>query len=110
MGRYEKELYKTVSTPGFKRLFLGECKGCGKRIWSIDEDIDTETGKIKAKFICNCGEKYRQTVYSRGKGKTYRYEQGVVDDILFKGKKVSVIRTLHYLYLPTGEKVLRKER
>lgn len=110
MGVYEKRLYDTVSKPGFKRFFYGKCKECGARIWSIDEDIDLETGKIKAKFVCNCGAKFRQTVYSRGHKSTYRYEQGIVDDMTVKGKKCRVIRTLNYLYLPTGEKVLRKAR
>lgn len=110
MGVYEKRLYDTVSKPGFKRLFYGKCKECGARIWSIDEDIDIETGRIKAKFICNCGAKFRQTVYSRGHQTTYRYQQGIVDDMVIKGKKRRIIRTLDGIYFPTGEKILKKPR
>lgn len=110
MGVYEKRLYATVNKPGFCRLFLGECKECGTKIWSVGEDIDLETGRIKARFLCNCGAKYKQTVYSRGHNSTYRYQQGIVDDMTMKGKKCRIIRTLNYIYFPTGEKVLRKPR
>lgn len=48
MGQYEERLSKVVNEPGFKRLFYGECKNCGKNIWSVREQIDVDKGVIKA--------------------------------------------------------------
>ena len=109
MGQYEKRLNKVVSEPGFKRLFYGECKNCGKNIWSVGETIDIESGTIKAMFICNCGAKYKQTVYSRESKGGYKYQQGLVTDVTLKGKKYRVIRTLKALYFCTEDGIKVKK-
>lgn len=101
MGKYEERLKKVVEEPGFKRLFHGTCKDCGEKIWSVGEQIDVEKGVIKAMFLCNCGAKYKQTVYSRESKGGYRYMQGLVTDVTIKGKRYRVIRTYKGLYLVT---------
>lgn len=113
MGKYEEKLSEVVNAPGFKRLFHGECKKCGKQIWSVGEEIDVEQGVIKALFICNCGAKYKQTVYSRENPKKgYRYTQGLVTDTTIQGKKRRIIQTLDSMYLvtPEGIKVKKKKK
>lgn len=109
MGKYEKKLYDTVNKDGFIRLFHAKCKECGKPIWSVGEQIDIDTGTIKALFLCNCGAKYKKVVYDREHKGGYRYQQGLVDDMTVKGKKVRAIKTYHEIYLPTPEKVLVKK-
>lgn len=111
MGEYEKRLYKVVNSPGFKRLFLGECKNCGKKIWSIGEEIDVDKGTIKAKFLCNCGAKYKKTMYSREHKHGYACQQGLVSDMMIKGKSYRVIHSLSGIYLvtPKGIKVKKKK-
>ncbi len=112
MGRYEKKLKEVVDEPGFKRLFYGTCKDCGKKIWSIGEQIDVENGKIKALFLCNCGAKFKQTVYDRNHKGGYRYCQGLVTDMSIKGKKRRVINSKDGVYLvtPEGVKVKRHKK
>lgn len=108
MGKYEERLKKVVEEPGFKRLFHGTCKNCGKKIWSVDETIDIDNGTIKACFMCNCGAKYKQVVYTREKKGGYRYEQGLVTDMKIKGKNVRIIRAGSGIYRVTSEGVKRK--
>ena len=109
MGRYEERLKKVVDETGFKRLFHGKCKNCGERIWSVGEQIDIDTGTIKAMFICNCGAKYKQVVYSREKKGGYKYEQGLVTDMKIKGKSVRIIRAQSGLYRVTANGVKVKK-
>lgn len=109
MGIYEKTLRKVVEDPGFKRLFLGTCKDCGKEIWSIDEFIDPDKGVIKARFLCNCGAKFQQTVYCRDKKGGYRYQQGLVTDATVKGKPCRVIRGNHATYIVTDDGIKCKK-
>lgn len=112
MGVYEERLSKVVNEPGFKRLFYGECKHCGKKIWSIGEQIDIESGTIKALFVCNCGAKFRRVVYSREHKGGYRYPQGLVTDITIKGKLHRIIRAQSGLYMvsPEGIKVKKAKK
>ena len=109
MGRYEKKLKEVVEEPGFKRLFYGTCKDCGKKIWSIGEQIDVDKGTIKALFMCNCGAKFKQTVYTRGRKGGYRYIQGLVTDYSNRGKKYRVIRSIKGMYLVTDNGVKVKK-
>ena len=103
MGIYEERLKKVVDEPGFRRLFLGKCKNCGKEIWSIDEFIDTEKGVIKARFLCNCGARFQQTVYDREHKGGYRYQQGLVSDMMVNGKSRRVIRGNGITYIVTKD-------
>ena len=109
MGKYEERLKKVVEEPGFKMLFHGKCKNCGARIWSIDEQIDIESGTIKAMFLCNCGAKYKQVVYTREKKGGYKYEQGLVTDMKIKGKNTRIIRARSGLYMVTSTGVKVKK-
>lgn len=109
MGEYEKRLKKVVEQPGFKRLFYGKCKDCGKEIWSIGEQINVDKGTIKALFVCNCGARYKQTVYSRESRGGYKYMQGLVTDVTLKGKPYRVIRAYKGLYLVTDKGIKVKK-
>lgn len=107
MGQYEERLSKVVNEPGFKRLFYGICRDCGKKIWSVGEQIDVDKGVIKALFICNCGAKFKKTVYTRNEKGGYRYMQGLVTDVTINGKKQRVIKAYKGIYkvTPNGVKV-----
>lgn len=107
---YEERLKKVVEEKGFKRLFYGTCKDCGAKIWSIGEQIDVEKGVIKALFVCNCGAKYKQTVYSRGKKGGYRCSQGLVVDMDINGKSRRVIQGYDGIYLVTENGIKCKKR
>lgn len=103
MGQYEDRLSKVVNEPGFKRLFYGECKNCGKKIWSVGEQIDVEKGVIKALFLCNCGAKFKRIVYTRDEKGGYKYPQGLVTDVTINGKKQRVIKSHKGLFKVTPE-------
>lgn len=109
MGIYEETLKKVVEEPGFRRLFLGTCKDCGKKIWSVDEFIDPDKGVIKARFLCNCGTKFQQTVYDREKKGGYRYQQGLVSDMVINGKSRRVIRGNGATYIVTNKGIKCKK-
>lgn len=68
-----------MNSKDFIRTFLGKCPECESRIWDIGEEYDPEKGHIKARFICNCGKKFKKVVFSKSKGYKYRYPQGVVE-------------------------------
>lgn len=109
MGVYEKRLKESVSEEGFKRLFYSPCRNCGKMIWSIDEEIDVEAGKIKALFLCNCGAKFKRTVYSRESKGGYKCIQGIVQDVTIKGVNHRVISSVRGTFLVT-DKGIRVKR
>lgn len=79
MGVYEKKLLDYMYSRDFIRTFLGKCPECEARIWDIGEEYNPEKGYIKAKFICNCGKKFKKIVFSKSKGYKYRYPQGIVE-------------------------------
>ena len=106
MNGYTKALHHYINSKTFVRCFYGVCPDCGARIWSIDEDV--ENNKIKAKFICSCGKKYREVVYSP-KLKKYKYQQGLVEQVKDpKRGKIAVIKYKGRYYLPVKDKVLSK--
>ncbi len=112
MGVYEERLKSFVDEEGFKRTFYGPCKNCGKMIWSVGEEIDVDAGKIKALFLCNCGAKFKRTVYARGTKGGYKCIQGIVTDIKLKGKPYRAIDSVRGIYIVTdkGIKVKRTKK
>lgn len=91
----------------FVRCFYGVCPKCGKRIFSIDDN--SVENKIVAKFICDCGKKWKETVYS-SKKKEYKYPQMLVEE--YKDKKrgrIRVLKRLNEVWLVTPDKILHKE-
>lgn len=111
MDKYIRALKERVEEPGFCRLFYGECPQCSKRLWSVGEEVNYSSGTIRAKFICPCGKKYKQTVYKKGKGKSYRYPQGLVIDQIIKGKKMRMINSHvgQFIVTEKGIKVRKKK-
>lgn len=91
MSRYTKALYNFLNGGNFVRCFYGKCPECGKRIFSIGDDAVGD--KIKAKFVCECGKKYRETVYSKELSK-YKYPQALPEVI--KDKKFGEITVLKF--------------
>lgn len=91
MGLYSKSLYKFVNGYNFVRCFYGKCPECGKRIFSVGDDV--VGNKIKAKFVCDCGKKYREVVYSKDM-KKYKYPQALTETI--KDKKFGEIKVLKF--------------
>ena len=61
MSEYTKRLHKFINGYEFVRCFYGECPDCGKHVFSVGDDAIGS--KIKAKFICDCGKKWIETVY-----------------------------------------------
>lgn len=91
MSRYTRALYNYLNGGNFVRCFYGRCPECGKRIFSIGDDV--VEGKIKAKFVCECGKKYKETVYSKDL-KHYKYPQALAEVI--KDKKFGEITVLKF--------------
>ena len=105
MNEYVKRLYKRLHENAFIRCFYGKCPKCGKRIWSIGDVFEDD--KIKAKFVCECGHKYKETVYSRDMGK-YKYGQALPKDIQTKKwgtQKCLELKGKQFLILPDSIKV-----
>lgn len=109
MSEYSKRLHDFINSGNFVRCFFGVCPECGKHVFSIGDDV-VEDSAIKAKFICSCGKKWRETVYSRNM-KKYKYPQALVDEYYDekKEKTVKVLKLYNKIYLPTSNKVLSKE-
>lgn len=109
MSEYTKRLHKFINRNGFVRCFLGICPECGKHIFSIGDDV-VDGFEIKAKFVCECGKKWKETVYSP-KLKKYKYPQALVNEYYDekKGKTVKVLKLHNKIYLPTSKKVLSRE-
>ena len=109
MSEYTKRLHKFTNSGNFVRCFYGVCPECGKRVFSIGDDV-VEDSVIKAKFICSCGMKWRETVYSRSM-KKYKYPQALVEDYYDhkSGKDVKVLKLGNKIYFPTANKILSKE-
>jgi len=108
MSTYTKRLYELVNNSHkFVRCFYGICPECKKRVFSIDEKVMKD--KIKARFICSCGKKWQETVYSSTMNK-YKYPQALVED--YRDKKRGLVKVLKRgkrIWLVTPTKVLSKE-
>lgn len=91
MSLYTKNLHSFLNSGRFVRCFYGQCPDCGKHIFSVGDDAVGD--KIKAKFICECGKKYKETVYSPDMGK-YKYPQALPEVI--KDKKFGEIMVLKF--------------
>lgn len=108
MSEYTKRLHRLVSGHGFLRCFYGECPRCGKRVFSIGEDV-VDFNSIKAKFICDCGKKWKETVYSAELGK-YKYPQALAETYSDpKRGDLRVLKMLDKIYLVTPDKIKSKE-
>ena len=78
-------------------------------MFSIGDDVTDGFTTIKAKFICSCGRKWKETVYSRDM-KKYKYPQTIPEDYHDpKRGNVKVLRLSNKLYLVTPEKIMSKE-
>lgn len=103
MSEYTRALHKFLNGYSFVRCFYGKCPICGKRIFSIGDDVVED--KIKAKFVCECGKKYKETVYSSNMNK-YKYPQVLAETI--KDKKFGEIKVLKFrgkYYLVQRDKI-----
>lgn len=109
MSEYTKRLYKFINGYEFVRCFYGECPRCGKRVFSIGDDVIQETSSIKAKFICECGKKWKETVYSKELGR-YAYNQAIVVDYYDKKRgDVKVLKLYNRIFLVTPDSIKSKE-
>lgn len=108
MSDYTQKLHALVNDPHrFVRCFYGVCPECKKRIFSVKEQI--KGSELKAYFICDCGKKWKETVYS-AQMKKYKYPQALVDTYRDKKRgEVKVLRRLNRIWLVTPDKVLTKE-
>lgn len=108
---YNKALYDFVNSKIFVRVFYGKCPDCGKRIFSIDEYVDEDYQRIRARFLCSCGKKYTQTMldFRQKPCKGYRYPQGIVTEVYDKGKKRRYIKCKNKYYLVKPDKILSKD-
>lgn len=111
MSDYYNKLSKLVNSGGFVRVFYGRCPKCEKNIFSIGEEYDDTTQKIKAMFICPCGYKYKETMvqFDQKLNGGYKYPQGLVEDIKVKGKVKHVIKCQNKYFMVTPEKIMSKE-
>ena len=111
MSEYTKRLHKFVNGDRFVRTFYGECPSCGKRVFSVGDDAVPLDGStvIKAKFMCPCGKKWKEIVYSKDL-KKYKYRQTLPEDYKDpKFGKVKVLRLGNRLFLILPDKILSKE-
>ena len=110
MSEYTKRLHNFINGYEFVRSFYGVCPECGKHVFSIGDDVADNNSSIKARFVCECGKKWREVVYSP-ELKRYKYPQALVDEYYDKkkGKTVKVLKLHNKIYLPTSKKVLSRE-
>lgn len=108
MGIYEESLLEYMNSSAFIRVFHGKCPECGAVIWNVGEEYDLKKQCIKAKFICNCGKKSIQTVFSKEKGYKYRYPQGVVEQLKPSKDSIKVIKQTNAIYKVTSNGVKKK--
>lgn len=108
MSDYTRRLHKFINGFEFVRCFYGKCPVCGKRVFSIGDDV-VNFEYIKAKFICDCGKKWKETVYSSDLGK-YKYPQALVEKYYDNHRgEVNVLRLMNKIYLVTPDKIMSKE-
>lgn len=109
MSEYTQRLHKFINQGTFVRCFYGECPTCGKHVFSIGDDVTADYTAVKAKFICSCGRKWKETVYSREMHK-YRYRQALPESYLDpKRGSVNVLRLGNRIFLVTPDKIMSKE-
>lgn len=108
-SRYVTALYKFLNSGKFIRSFKGKCPECGAELWSVGDDV--VDNRIKAKFICDCGKKYKEVVYSP-KMKKYKYTQAVGVDFDTSKGVVKVLKHFddYYRPVPAKGKVLVKRK
>lgn len=108
MSDYSERLHNYINRNGFVRSFYGKCPECGKRVFSVGDDV-VDFSKVKAKFLCPCGKKWKEVVYSRELNK-YKYPQALVEEYRLKGVGlVKVLKLNKRIYYATKDKVLSKE-
>jgi len=113
MALYEQRVHKYVNSKGkdgFIRLFKGKCKSCGTSLFNVNEKA--EDGKITAFFLCNCGAKFKQTMYSKELSQ-YKYPQGIVKNYkrkadLCRGVDFMALEGKAYLFLE--DRIIAKEK
>lgn len=106
--RYMELLYDRVHNGGFFRSFYGKCPECGQRVFSIDDEVSSD--KIKAKFICDCGKKWKKVVYASGMNR-YRYPQMVVSVYRDrKGNETRVLKRGDDMWFVKRNKIVHKKR
>lgn len=107
MSEYTEKLYEIVNGYEFVRCFHAKCPECGEKVFSIDENI--VGNKLKAKFICDCGKKWCETVYSP-RLKKYKHQQALVEEIRDqKYGRIKVLKTVDRYYLVTPDKIRSKQ-
>lgn len=108
MSEYTKRLHKLINDYGFVRCFYGECPRCGKHVFSVGDDV-VDYSSIKAKFICDCGKKWKETVYSP-EMKKYKYMQALAETYHDPKKgDLKVLKLGNRIYLVTPDKIKSKE-
>ena len=108
MSEYTRKLHSFINGYSFVRCFYGKCPECGKHVFSVGDDV-IDYSSIKAKFICSCGKKWKETVYS-SKMSRYKYRQALVED--YRDKKLGIVKVLRLdnrIFLVTPEKIKSKE-
>lgn len=109
MGQYESKLNKYVHSKGAKgfiRLFKNACPNCGEEIFNVNEKVEAD--KIVGYFLCNCGKKFKEVMYSK-ELKKYKCPQGMVKNYKRKGQECrGVDMTLQFgkIYIITDKKVI----
>lgn len=107
MSEYTKRLYEFINGYEFVRSFYGVCPECGKNVFSIGDEY--KDNKIKARFICECGKKWKKVVYSPEIGK-YRYPQMIVATHTDKrGREKKVLKRLDTIWFVTPNKIVEKK-
>lgn len=108
MSEYTRRLHKFVNGYEFVRCFYGVCPNCNERVFSIGDDV-IDFSSIKAKFICDCGKKWKETVYSPELGK-YKYPQALLDSYYDKKLgEIKVLKLKNRVYYVTPNKIRSKE-
>lgn len=108
MSEYTKRLHKFVNGHEFVRCFYGKCPDCGEQVFSVGDDVVGD--KIKAKFICPCGKKWKETVYSPKMGR-YKYPQALVEKYYSKKeeKNLNVLKLFNTIFIITPKSIKSKE-
>lgn len=108
MSEYTKRLHEFVNGYEFVRSFYGVCPNCGKHVFSVGDDV-IDYKSIKAKFVCECGKKWKETVYSQ-QMKKYKYPQALVETYHDDKKgDVKVLKLGNKIFLVTPNKIKSKE-
>ena len=89
---YPEMLYKHLEECCL-RVFVTNCPECNKEIFSVDEKIifNSDEKKIVAKFICDCGKKFKSVAidYNEENCK-YKFKQVLVTRREIASKKKNI--------------------